>query len=118
VAIKLKKIVCVENEKIISVEPGNVNKGKGSETFVAFSVRGAGDAVPTKAILKGELATTIYNLFLAGGNTVNEEIDGPVKVVKDVRVSFIGFVKEERKNELVLHECADFNFNFNYTVID
>jgi len=119
-SVKSKKLVSVENEKILTVEAGNVNKCAPDKTVIAFSVRGDGDTKSTKALVKGHLAYSIYNMFLAAGNSMcSDDIssaEDKVFISKYVTVSFIGFVKEERTTETILTDCGDFKFQFTYEV--
>lgn len=119
-SVQTKTIVSCENEIIRTIEKGNFDKvGNGitaEDVYVAFSVKGENDIKTTKAILKGIEAYEIYDLFLANGNTMAKEIGNKLLIKKDVRVSFTGFLKEERKTEIIVTNCADFKFTFNYTI--
>lgn len=123
-AIKKSTVTLVELDKckIVSVEAGNVNKVDAADTVVAFSVSGdeptwAGTPTKYKVLLKGKQAQTIYNLFLAGGNTVTKVI-ADVKVDKTVVVSLKASVREVRTGETVLENASNVVFDFSYKLID
>lgn len=110
--------------KIISVEAGNVNKVDTDKTVVAFTVEGdkentwsGSTTTKYKILLKGKQAHTIYNLFLAGGNTVTKTMED-IRINKTVTVSLNASVREIRNTEVVLENAVNVEFDFNYKLID
>lgn len=118
-SINEKTVVELKNCQIVSVEAGNVNKVAEEDTVVAFTVKVTNDIFKKryKLLLKGTLAASIYNAFLANGGTVTKSLFEGVKIEKVVTVSFIAFKREEREFEIVLEKPSDIEFNFNYKLV-
>lgn len=118
--IKEKTFYELTDCAIIGVEAGNVNKVPENETVIAFTVKqdGPGFNKKIKTIVKGNLAHTLYNVFLASGNTVSKTLETVVPVRKDVTVSLIAVKKEDRHLEIVLENPSEIEFKYNYKIID
>lgn len=105
----------LEGASILSVEQGSI-KSNPNNPVIAFTVETEGEK-NIKCIVKGKQAKIIYNFFLKEGFTKPKTVTtDSITVAKTCRVSFTGIFKEERKNEIVLHQLTDVSFNFNYLI--
>lgn len=107
--------VNVERCPIISVEKGSI-LSKPTSPVIAFSVDSNGAHV--KAIVKGDLARTLWDNFLKEGKTqaTRRATNNGGYIDKSPVISFIGELRDFRPEGVVLDNISDVKFDFNYTV--
>lgn len=116
--MRLEGSIKIENAKIVSVEKGNVEKDV-PNPVCAFTVD-TGGALKVKALLKHDLAKTVYHHILQGGTTISEVLpstkSADLVIRKEVLVTFTGDLREMRATELVLDNLTELSFSFVYHV--
>ena len=107
--------VKIQNGTVISVEKGSIFS-KPSDPVIAFTVHTHG--TPVKAIVKGALAKTLWQNFLAEGGTKETTIATySGTITKQPTISFTGNIKDFRKEGLVLEDISNVEFDYKYTLV-
>lgn len=108
----------VSNSKIISIEKGNILNPNVMRHVVVFTVEDKIDNKNIKAIIKDDIAKSMYWNFLNNFNTIDTEKESfGSKIIKTVNISFRGDVKEVRDKEVVIHNLRNIVFTYTYKII-
>lgn len=113
----MKICISVKDAMIIGVEKGNADKNV-ENPVCAFSFHDD-DGNRVKALLKGSVAKLAWDLYLKDRQTEDSEVefeDGAI-LRKEVGVSFDGYIREERQNEVVLDKIENIVFKFVYSIM-
>lgn len=117
--MELNGKIKVSQARILTVEKGNADKDV-EKPVCAFTVDTGETELKVKALLKNDLAKTVFHHILAGGTTassvIQSEVSQSLQLRKEVLVTFTGEFRELRPKEMVLDNLSELKFNFEYSV--
>jgi len=110
--------VTIDKCEIVSVEKGSILSNT-TNPVIAFTVKPENSNKPVKAIVKNELAKTLWYYFLNEGMSQSKKTSSEFlgNIDKVVTISFTGSFKEERAKEVVVEDIKNISLDFHYRVL-